>query len=384
MITGISAQQQAWTPMFLFRANEVGLWYDPSDISTLFQDANAVTPVTADSQTVGFILDKRASKVRGAELNPDGVNGWIGARGATLSIVGSALRVTYGGTVSPYAQKTITTVAGAWYEITTAMLNTDSVVSTSSIRVGTVAGSGDAYTEPLTAGYRTRIAKFRATTTSTILTLLHTNNNDGGYMDFSNISVREFPGFHASNLTSSARPVYRDVGGLRYLDFDGIDDVLQGPDHASLRTGNISVFIGANPRDLKSREDWFSCGNAQSYGTNNYIIGNSGTGLQMLPRLPAIPLQLGPLTADMGAVVTVAINVPGSIIRSRINGVQQADQLGITIGTNDTTGVFLGKSSTTAPSTLTFYGLIVRNAPPTAASTSQVERYLSRKTGIVI
>lgn len=42
----------------LFANSEVGAWYDPSDLSTMFQDSAGTTPVTADGQTVGKILDK--------------------------------------------------------------------------------------------------------------------------------------------------------------------------------------------------------------------------------------------------------------------------------------------------------------------------------------
>jgi hypothetical protein len=42
----------------LFAAGEQGVWYDPSDFSTLFQDAAGSTPVTAVGQPVGRILDK--------------------------------------------------------------------------------------------------------------------------------------------------------------------------------------------------------------------------------------------------------------------------------------------------------------------------------------
>ena len=42
----------------LFLNNEPGVWYDPSDLSTLFQDAAGTTPVTAVEQPVGRILDK--------------------------------------------------------------------------------------------------------------------------------------------------------------------------------------------------------------------------------------------------------------------------------------------------------------------------------------
>ncbi len=42
----------------LFGASEQGGWYDPSDLSTLWQDESATTPVTADGQSVQRIDDK--------------------------------------------------------------------------------------------------------------------------------------------------------------------------------------------------------------------------------------------------------------------------------------------------------------------------------------
>lgn len=45
-------------PIFLFSAGEKGAWYDPSDLSTLFQDAAGTIPVTAAGQPVGRIMDK--------------------------------------------------------------------------------------------------------------------------------------------------------------------------------------------------------------------------------------------------------------------------------------------------------------------------------------
>ena len=49
---------EAQTIASLFASDERGAWYDPSDISTLFQDAAGTTPVTAAGQSVGKILDK--------------------------------------------------------------------------------------------------------------------------------------------------------------------------------------------------------------------------------------------------------------------------------------------------------------------------------------
>ena len=58
MLRGITQQNLAWEPLRLFTGGEQGAWYDPSDLTTLFQDAAGTIPVTADGDTVGLMLDK--------------------------------------------------------------------------------------------------------------------------------------------------------------------------------------------------------------------------------------------------------------------------------------------------------------------------------------
>ena len=48
----------SFSPLSLFAASEPGFWFDPSDLTTLFQDAAGTTPVTAAGQSVGLVLDK--------------------------------------------------------------------------------------------------------------------------------------------------------------------------------------------------------------------------------------------------------------------------------------------------------------------------------------
>ena len=59
-LAGRKIPQGTLTPMgdLLFAASEPGAWYDPSDLSTLFQDSAGTTPVTAVEQPVGRMLDK--------------------------------------------------------------------------------------------------------------------------------------------------------------------------------------------------------------------------------------------------------------------------------------------------------------------------------------
>lgn len=48
----------SYSPAAQFAAGAQGGWWDPSDITTLFQDSAGTTPVTASGQPVGRMLDK--------------------------------------------------------------------------------------------------------------------------------------------------------------------------------------------------------------------------------------------------------------------------------------------------------------------------------------
>lgn len=50
---------EAFHPIYtLFANGEQGAWYDPSDLTTLYQDSAGTTPVTADGDPVGLMMDK--------------------------------------------------------------------------------------------------------------------------------------------------------------------------------------------------------------------------------------------------------------------------------------------------------------------------------------
>ena len=51
-------QSGGFSPASLFAGGTEGAWYDPSDLSTLFQDSAGTTPVTVAGQPVGLMLDK--------------------------------------------------------------------------------------------------------------------------------------------------------------------------------------------------------------------------------------------------------------------------------------------------------------------------------------
>ena len=55
---GAVAMGASYAPGDLFLNGEEGIWLDPSDFSTMFQDIAATVPVTAEGQQVGRINDK--------------------------------------------------------------------------------------------------------------------------------------------------------------------------------------------------------------------------------------------------------------------------------------------------------------------------------------
>ena len=52
----------------LFANGEQGFFYDPNDLSTMFQDAAGTVPVTGAGQPVGLILDKSKGLASSSEL----------------------------------------------------------------------------------------------------------------------------------------------------------------------------------------------------------------------------------------------------------------------------------------------------------------------------
>jgi hypothetical protein len=64
---GIASSNDGFVVTELFAAGEKGLWYDISDITTLFQDSAGTIPVTAFGQPVGKVLDKSGNGIHATQ-----------------------------------------------------------------------------------------------------------------------------------------------------------------------------------------------------------------------------------------------------------------------------------------------------------------------------
>ena len=129
-----TAVRKLFSPTSLFANGEQGWVYDPSNLSTLFQDSAGTTPVTAMEQPVGLQLDTRLGLLLGTDVITNGSfatdtvwtkqTGWSISGGAAVKTAGTASHIYQ--TVSGASGY----VAGAYVEITLSV-----VVSTGVLRV---------------------------------------------------------------------------------------------------------------------------------------------------------------------------------------------------------------------------------------------------------
>ncbi len=205
----------------LFANSEQGFFYDPNDLSTMYQNAIGVIPVTAVGQPVGLILDKSKGLTLGSTIitngNFESNTSWI--KGAGWTIAGGVAR--FDGSVSFSILGTVasSSINGKWLRVEFDLSNVG--VSVTQVRILT---SGSlAATIPVSGA-----GKYSAMVLggSTQAVGIQTQNGSGANYAFTldNVSVKEVFGNHAYQSTSAARPILRDTP--RRIDFDAIDDKL--------------------------------------------------------------------------------------------------------------------------------------------------------------
>lgn len=188
-----------FSPASLFLNNEQGVWYDPSDMTTMFQDSALTTPVTGVEQPVGFLMDKSRGATLGSELIINGEfnssSSWILVGGWSVSggkLVGTG--------ATNWARQDNIITSGKWYKVS---FEVSSYTGGNTIRICNT--SGVALVSFYVAGGapNTYTGYFLATGTSVIIEAATTPFS--GTID--NFSIRELPGNHAYQSTSANRPV---------------------------------------------------------------------------------------------------------------------------------------------------------------------------------
>lgn len=251
----------------LFAGGKQGVWYDPSDKSTLFQDVAGTVPVTKDGDPVGLMLDKSQGLALGEELmvnsnfNSD-INGWTALYPlrATVSWDSGRLKlsnisgVSNGGQTARY---TINTIIGKTYRISANLENTNLArlqVSNNNVQLAAW------YAESV--GVRDIQIIFTATSVNTNLDLDLAGSGmwGQGTIWLDNISVKELKGNHATQSVSTSRPIYKTDGLIHWLEFDGVDDRLGWENHdrgtsvavACSSYGSANGVLGGGSNDLET------------------------------------------------------------------------------------------------------------------------------------
>jgi hypothetical protein len=193
----------------LFSNGEQGVWYDPSDLSTMFQESSLETPAVI-GQPVGTIFDKSQGLKRGSELVTDGdfssAEYWN--EGIDWSIAnGSAIGTSVSG--RNLSQTGISFTEGSIYNLQFTVTRTAGNIiprlgGTTSVNGETIFQSGT-YNIFLKANSSSNAVVFRG------------NSGFTGTID--NVSVKEVLGNHAYQDTSDKRPVLarHPEGGIRNL-----------------------------------------------------------------------------------------------------------------------------------------------------------------------
>jgi len=192
--------EDSFLPYDLFRASEQGIWLDPSDFSTLFQDAAGTTPVTAVGQPVGLALDKRLGLALGAELVSNG-----GFDTDTVWVKGTGWSIGSGvATFNPAGQSANSDIYAALSSAKDSAVTHDITANgTYTIRLPITSGGGCAFVT-LTVSDRTA-GTIRILTASGRV-YIRALNGTGFNGSVDNVSVKELAGNHAYQTTSASRP----------------------------------------------------------------------------------------------------------------------------------------------------------------------------------
>lgn len=196
-----------FSPRAIIAGSTALLWLDPSDLTTLFQDTAGTQPVTTPGQTVALALDKSQGLVLGSELRGTGTTGLIGTATAatynTSTGVGSVTRVDL-------SNQSFVQIAGLTNE-RSYLVNITCSSGTLAVRSGSFSGN---LVSNVSSGQTLSIYVTASSASMTI-----TNTTSAGTATFILNSVKELPGFHATQATAASRPTYGVVpqGGRRNL-----------------------------------------------------------------------------------------------------------------------------------------------------------------------
>jgi hypothetical protein len=379
-----------YIPASLFANAEPGVWYDPSDLTTLFQNSTGSTPVTAPGQPVGLMLDKSQGATLGPELVTNGTfdgstTGWTLA-GGTATVTASESGMTVNASATAFVAQSFATVIGSFYRYSAQITAHSGGVFTGIRKADNSTASVNAVNlrQGIADGVGTSTGFFVATATTTFIVV---QANTGGSITADNISAKLLPGNHATQSTSASRPTYQvDSTGRAYLSFDGVDDGMVTP---TITPGTDKVQVFAGVRKLSDATIGVIAETSTNSATGSFFLAgprNAGQAVYGFASTGTVGASAtsGVFTAPITSVVTGIGDISGDVATLRVNGVQRA-----TVTTDQGVTNYLAyplyigrRGGTTLPFSGNIYSLIVRfGANLTAEQIGATEAWSNAKTG---
>ena len=387
----------------LFKNGEQGFFYDPNDLSTMFQDAAGTVPVTAVGQPVGLILDKSKELALGTERavngNFDDLSAWINYSNPTKSVQNGILRL-----------EVIQSISGIYQDIPLPNHSTCKVV----VRARKVSGASLAriFIVPRTTDFNA------PNTTADIIGdsfkdyVFHISKeaNAAGIrvyfqlfpsdavIEVDSVSVKGIAGNHAYQTTSASRPILRQnaITGAYYLEFDGSDDFLRTANIDFTATDKVSLFAGV--RKLSDAQ----AGTVVESGTNYTIprggfvlnaplgVASYGAGISGAAGSVTTRDILG-YAAPNSAILSLKIDLSKEIstdqLKVRINATDKTYSSGTSAkgGNFANTPVYIGRrSGTLYPFNGHIYGLIGVGKLASDTEIAAIEKELAKRVGVTL
>ena len=351
----------------MFAMGEQGFFYDPNDLSMMFQDAAGTVPVTAAGQPVGLILDKSKGLALGSNLIPNGSfssdTAW--GKGAGWTIADGVARFDGSAAFSNLGNTTPSSINGKWLMVDFDLSN----VGASVAQVRVLASGVLAATIPVSgAGKYSAMVLGGSVPSIGIQTQGQSGANYAFTLD--NVSVKEAFGNHAYQTTSASRPILRQnaVTGANYLEFDGTDDFLQTA--VSLPFPVTAVV----PFDFKSGS-YIKC--VLSAGASGY--------LRSTETAASVHSTSGSVSIAKKKVDVLLHELTGDSVNIRTNSdsitMRDTDNKNPYIASNKYIGSF-SDTHTTLRAAMDMYGMIVIRKLLNTSEEAEIRAHFNKRMGI--
>lgn len=330
-----------------------GAWFDPSDLSTLYQDDAGTTPVTAVEQPVGKIIDKSG-------------NGYH----ATQSVTASRPVLS--------ARKNIM--------LATEAMGTQSVTSLAATYTLSFTGTGSVTLSGTATGTLTGTGTDRVSLTFTPAAGTLTLTVSGGVTK-AQLELGAAAGQY-QRVTTTTDYDTDERYFKKFLRFDGVDDYLNLPYMGLYANGSASVVMAKDEWPFNLNQMYVSEANSTSGGkfylpiralSNNTIGGgcavdsgetNFSLAIQIIPSALVITSVV-----DRGDTFKFyrGCNLNGESVKNKTAALTVNN---LTIGARNAGGVLDGACK------MKLYSLIITKSALADAQRIACERYLGRKSGV--